>query len=111
MRRLQLLQACHQLLLLPLLQPHPPHLPPANLPKRQLSAVTRQAHHMSSPTSRKGSQPHQLRTAAEPRQNRLYNVRLSHIEQVNPSVRLLQLTIPPEVQNEDEDQDQDLDQV
>ncbi|PWY95129.1 hypothetical protein BO94DRAFT_553075 [Aspergillus sclerotioniger CBS 115572] len=66
---------------------------------------------MSSPTSRKGSQPHQLRTAAEPRQNRLYNVRLSHIEQVNPSVRLLQLTIPPEIQNEDEDQDQDLDQT
>ncbi|RAL01061.1 FAD-dependent oxidoreductase [Aspergillus ibericus CBS 121593] len=57
---------------------------------------------MSSPTSRKGSQPHQLRTAAEPRQNRLYNVRLSHIEQVNPSVRLLQLTIPPEVQDEAE---------
>ncbi|PYH91481.1 hypothetical protein BO71DRAFT_401351 [Aspergillus ellipticus CBS 707.79] len=55
---------------------------------------------MSSPTSsRKGSLPHQLRTAAEPRQNRLYNVRLSHVEEANPSVRLLQLTIPPEVQD------------
>ncbi|PYI12380.1 hypothetical protein BO78DRAFT_392237 [Aspergillus sclerotiicarbonarius CBS 121057] len=111
MRRLALLQACHRLL------PAGPHIPPpANLPKRQLSAVTRPyqqpAHHMSSPTSRKGSQPHQLRTAAEPRQNRLYNVRLSHIEQVNPSVRLLQLTIPPEVQNlEDEDEGQELDQT
>ncbi|GFN21474.1 FAD-dependent oxidoreductase [Aspergillus tubingensis] len=63
---------------------------------------------MSSPTNRKGSLPHQLRTAAEPRQNRLYNVRLSHIEQANPSVRLLQLTIPPEVQNiEDEGQEVD----
>ncbi|GKZ58738.1 hypothetical protein AnigIFM49718_004570 [Aspergillus niger] len=61
---------------------------------------------MSSPTNRKGSLPHQLRTAAEPRQNRLYNVRLSHVEQANPSVRLLQLTIPPEVQNaEDEGQE------
>lgn len=58
--------------------------------------------------------PHKLRTAAEPRQNRLYAVRLSHIEQVNPSVRLFQLTIPPHVQSvettttneaqEDEDQ-------
>ncbi|GLA66861.1 hypothetical protein AtubIFM56815_004042 [Aspergillus tubingensis] len=63
---------------------------------------------MSSPTNRKGSLPHQLRTAAEPRQNRLYNVRLSHVEQANPSVRLLQLTIPPEVQNiEDEGQEVD----
>ncbi|GKZ29217.1 hypothetical protein AbraIFM66950_003830 [Aspergillus brasiliensis] len=63
---------------------------------------------MNSPTNRKGSLPHQLRTAAEPRQNRLYNVRLSHVEQANSSVRLLQLTIPPEVQNvEDEGQEVD----
>ncbi|RDK38532.1 hypothetical protein M752DRAFT_269584 [Aspergillus phoenicis ATCC 13157] len=58
---------------------------------------------MSSPTNRKGSLPHQLRTAAEPRQNRLYNVRLSHVEQANPFVRLLQLTIPPEVQNAEDE--------
>ncbi|KAJ5086707.1 Riboflavin synthase-like beta-barrel [Penicillium alfredii] len=43
---------------------------------------------------REDSIPHELRTAAEPRQNRLYPVRLSHVEQVNPSVRLLQLAIP-----------------
>jgi len=53
---------------------------------------------MSSPTSRKVSIPHTVRTAAEPRQNRLFPVRLSHIEQANPTVRLLQLTIPPSVQ-------------
>lgn len=40
--------------------------------------------------------PHELRTAAEPRQNRLYPVRLSHVEQINPSIRLLQLAIPEE---------------
>ncbi|KAJ0420087.1 hypothetical protein BJY00DRAFT_313309 [Aspergillus carlsbadensis] len=54
---------------------------------------------MSSPTSRKVSVPHTVRTAAEPRQNRLFTVRLSHIEEINPTVRLLQLTIPPSVQN------------
>lgn len=43
----------------------------------------------------KASLPHEERTAAEPRQNRLYSVRLSHIEQVHPTVRLLQLAIPP----------------
>ncbi|KKK19443.1 hypothetical protein P175DRAFT_0511810 [Aspergillus ochraceoroseus IBT 24754] len=48
---------------------------------------------MSSP-ARKVSVPHTVRTAAEPRQNRLFTVRLSHIEQANPTVRLLQLTIP-----------------
>ncbi|KAL2799516.1 hypothetical protein BJX66DRAFT_332998 [Aspergillus keveii] len=53
---------------------------------------------MSSPTSRKVSVPHTVRTAAEPRQNRLFTVRLSHIEDINPTVRLLQLTIPPSVQ-------------
>ncbi|KAL4913392.1 hypothetical protein BDW62DRAFT_214284 [Aspergillus aurantiobrunneus] len=54
---------------------------------------------MSFPTSRKVSIPHTVRTAAEPRQNRLFPVRLSHIEQANPSVRLLQLCIPPSVQD------------
>lgn len=43
--------------------------------------------------------PHLVRTAAEPRQNRLYTVRLSHIDEVNPTVRLIQLTIPPYVQS------------
>lgn len=47
-------------------------------------------------SQREDSIPHELRTAAEPRQNRLYPVRLSHVEQVNPSVRLLQLAIPPQ---------------
>ncbi|CAI7567185.1 unnamed protein product [Penicillium manginii] len=45
-------------------------------------------------SQREDSIPHELRTAAEPRQNRLYPVRLSHVEQVNPSVRLLQFAIP-----------------
>ncbi|KAJ5496078.1 hypothetical protein N7539_001194 [Penicillium diatomitis] len=43
---------------------------------------------------REDSIPHELRTAAEPRQNRLYPVRLSHVEYANSSVRLLQLTLP-----------------
>ena len=50
-------------------------------------------------SQREDSIPHELRTAAEPRQNRLYPVRLSHVEQVNPSVRLLQLAIPPQGEN------------
>lgn len=47
--------------------------------------------------------PHQVRTAAEPRQNRLYTVRLTHIDELNPTVRLLQLTIPPNVQSLEND--------
>ncbi|EPS33652.1 hypothetical protein PDE_08614 [Penicillium oxalicum 114-2] len=43
---------------------------------------------------REDSIPHELRTAAEPRQNTLYPVRLSRVEQANSSVRLLQLTLP-----------------
>ncbi|CEN59755.1 hypothetical protein ASPCAL02199 [Aspergillus calidoustus] len=54
---------------------------------------------MSSPTARKVSVPHTVRTAAEPRQNRLFTVRLSHIEEISPTVRLLQLTIPANVQD------------
>jgi hypothetical protein len=38
--------------------------------------------------------PHEIRTAAEPRQQSLYPVRLSHITQVNPTIRLLRLSIP-----------------
>ncbi|KAJ6129781.1 Riboflavin synthase-like beta-barrel [Penicillium capsulatum] len=45
-------------------------------------------------SQREDSIPHELRTAAEPRQNRLFPVNLLHVEQVNPSVRLLQLAIP-----------------
>jgi hypothetical protein len=54
--------------------------------------------------------PHKLRTAAEPRQNTLYNVRLSHIEEVNPTVRLLHLAIPSRVQTIEE-QDQNDEEV
>ncbi|KAL4955623.1 hypothetical protein BDW69DRAFT_193076 [Aspergillus filifer] len=54
---------------------------------------------MSYSTARKLSVPHTVRTAAEPRQNRLFTVRLSHIEQANPAVRVLQLAIPPSVQD------------
>ena len=42
---------------------------------------------------RKDSIPHEMRTAAEPRQNKLHAVRLAHIEQINPSVRLLRLSL------------------
>lgn len=56
--------------------------------------ITVTARRMSS--QREDSIPHELRTAAEPRQNRLYPVRLSHVEQINPSIRLLQLAIPQE---------------
>ena len=86
MRPLQLLR-CRQL-----------HKPPPNLNlshKRHPSVIR---HEMSSLASKKTSIPHKLRTAAEPRQNILYNVRLSHIEEVNPTVRLLHLTIPARVQ-------------
>ena len=48
-------------------------------------------------SQREDSIPHELRTAAEPRQNRLFPVRLSHVEQINPSVRLLQLAIPDQL--------------
>ncbi|KAL2860723.1 FAD-dependent oxidoreductase [Aspergillus lucknowensis] len=54
---------------------------------------------MSSPTAAKVSIPHTVRTAAEPRQNRLFTVRISHIEEVNPTVRVLQLAIPSRVQD------------
>ncbi|KAL5359545.1 hypothetical protein BJX96DRAFT_148644 [Aspergillus floccosus] len=65
---------------------------------------------MSSPTGKKTSIPHVVRTAAEPRQNRLYNVRLSHIEQANPTVRLLHLTLPPQVQSLESHEDPESDQ-
>lgn len=48
-------------------------------------------------SQREDSIPHELRTVAEPRQNRLFPVRLSHVEQINPSVRLLQLAIPDQL--------------
>jgi hypothetical protein len=50
-------------------------------------------------SQKEDSIPHELRTAAEPRQNWLHPVRLSHVEQVNPSVRLLQLALPTKENN------------
>lgn len=62
-----------------------------------LRSISRTTGEMTS--KRDDSIPHELRTAAEPRQNRLHPVRLSHIEQVNPSVRLLQFALPPQENN------------
>ncbi|KAF3393068.1 hypothetical protein DPV78_010029 [Talaromyces pinophilus] len=53
-------------------------------------------HSVTTMTPRKDSIPHETRTAAEPRQNKLYTVRLARVEQVNPSVRLLRLALPQE---------------
>lgn len=47
-------------------------------------------------SQREDSIPHELRTAAEPRQNRRHPVRLSHVEQINPSVRLLHFALSQE---------------
>lgn len=77
----------------------PRHPAPAPAPTTSYREMT---------TKSKSGIPHQIRTAAEPRQNCLYAVRLSHIDQVNPAVRLFQLTIPPQVQcpeTDDEAQD------
>ncbi|KAJ5769907.1 uncharacterized protein N7511_001958 [Penicillium nucicola] len=63
----------------------------------QLRSMSRASSQMSS--QKEDSIPHELRTAAEPRQNRLHRVRLSHVEQVNPSVRLLQLALPTQENN------------
>jgi hypothetical protein len=52
-------------------------------------------------TPRKDSIPHETRTAAEPRQNKLYTVRLAHVEQINPSVRLLRLALPQEAPSDE----------
>jgi hypothetical protein len=54
--------------------------------------------------SRKASLSHEVRTAAEPRQNRLETVRVSHIEDVNPMVRLIRLTLPPTVEEEQDEE-------
>ncbi|KAH1422701.1 hypothetical protein KXV70_009002 [Aspergillus fumigatus] len=71
------------------LQPLPPHWSVPGAIRRQMDYAS----------TRKASVPHLVRTAAEPRQNRMYTVRLSHIDEVNPTVRLIQLTIPPHVQS------------
>jgi hypothetical protein len=63
----------------------------------QLRSISSTSSQMSS--QKEDSIPHELRTAAEPRQNRLHPVRLSHVEQVNPSVRLLQLALPTKENN------------
>lgn len=57
-------------------------------------AITGTARSMS---QREDSIPHELRTAAEPRQIHLYPVRLSQVDQVNPSIRLLRLALPDSV--------------
>lgn len=56
---------------------------------RLYRAITGPARSMS-----EDSIPHELRTAAEPRQNQLYPVRLSQVDQINPSIRLLRLALP-----------------
>lgn len=71
------------------LQPLSPHWSVPGAIRRQMDYAS----------TRKASVPHLVRTAAEPRQNRMYTVRLSHIDEVNPTVRLIQLTIPPHVQS------------
>ncbi|RHZ68498.1 FAD-dependent oxidoreductase [Aspergillus thermomutatus] len=71
------------------LQPLSVHQPVPGVIRRQ----------MDQPSTRKASVPHLVRTAAEPRQNRMFTVRLSHVDEVNPTVRLIQLTIPPHVQS------------
>ncbi|CRG92317.1 hypothetical protein PISL3812_09374 [Talaromyces islandicus] len=60
---------------------------------------------VASMTPRKDSIPHETRTAAEPRQNKLYPVRLAHIEQINPTIRLLRLALPAESLSDDETDD------
>ncbi|KAJ6171171.1 hypothetical protein N7470_000238 [Penicillium chermesinum] len=50
-------------------------------------------------SQREDSIPHELRTAAEPRQQGLYPVRLTRVEQANPSIRLLQFGIPAHTDN------------
>ncbi|KAJ5597457.1 hypothetical protein N7537_007541 [Penicillium hordei] len=67
-----------------------------------LRTISRTTGEMTS--QRDDSIPHELRTAAEPRQNRLHPVRLSHIEQINPSVRLLQFALPPQENNDNNQQ-------
>jgi hypothetical protein len=42
------------------------------------------------------SVPHELRTASEPRQDSLHLVRLSKVTQVNPTIRLLRLSVNPD---------------
>jgi hypothetical protein len=46
---------------------------------------------MSAPAD---SIPHETRTAADPRQDRLILVRIAHVEQVNAGVRLFRLALP-----------------
>lgn len=38
--------------------------------------------------------PHLVRTARDARQEGLYNARISQVEQINPSVRLIKLELP-----------------
>lgn len=52
---------------------------------------------------RKDSIPHEMRTAAEPRQNKLYTVHLTHVEQTNSTVRLLRLSLPAGVTTDEDE--------
>lgn len=64
-----------------------------------LDIVQRARRNMSTRQST-DSVPHELRTASEPRQDSLHPVRLSKVTQVNPTVRLLQLTLPRDQSSE-----------
>lgn len=87
----------------PLSQPIPPLALPRSL-RRPWSTIppitiTPASSRGVMSSQREDSIPHELRTAAEPRQNKLYPVRLSHVEVVNPSIRLLRFTIPTQENN------------
>lgn len=87
----------------PLSQPIPPLALPRSLrrPRSTIPPITITSASLRGVMSsqREDSIPHELRTAAEPRQNRLYPVRLSHVELVNSSIRLLRFTIPTQENN------------
>ncbi|KAJ5637985.1 hypothetical protein N7490_007864 [Penicillium lividum] len=74
------------------IRPQPIHLPALHLRPQPLRLAYIPKTPMSS--KREDSIPHELRTAAEPRQNKLFPVHLTHVEQVNRSIRLLHFTIP-----------------
>lgn len=47
------------------------------------------------PATMSTSLPHEVRTVSEPRQRGLHSVFLSHITQLNPTIRLLRLSLSP----------------
>ncbi|KAH8697742.1 hypothetical protein BGW36DRAFT_379352 [Talaromyces proteolyticus] len=77
--------------------------PPARTARCNLRQQARRYLSLSTAMApRKDSIPHETRTAAEPRQNKLYPVRLVHVEQANPTIRLLRLALPAESSSDDE---------